>query len=93
VTGADFSWMVAGEKEAPFVLLVDLDSGGKSVTNDAENVVAALSTELDLDDVPVYYRDSAGSWDELKHEGWKFTGFAPLPDWQRTLMAELWEAR
>lgn len=51
--------------------------GGRSVTNAAEEVVAFL--------LPLYpgrriiYRDTEGRWDELAHDGKKFTGFKPMP--------------
>lgn len=60
------------------VWIVDLDRGARSVTNDADRVVARI-----LADYPGYriiYRDSLGNWDELKHDGARFTGFAPARD-------------
>lgn len=65
------------EVVADLVFLVDLDRGGRSVTNDAEAVVAEM-----LAMHPgrrVVYRDSRGRWDELCHDGRAFVGFAP---WQ-----------
>lgn len=56
------------------VFLVDLNVG-KSVTNDAENVVAEILTEYG--NKRIIYRDSDGHWDELVHNGSKFTNFAP----------------
>ena len=46
-----------------FVCVVDLDVG-RSVTNDAENVVADLAAELH-DGVHLIYRDTDGTWDEI----------------------------
>lgn len=59
------------------VFLVDLNRGGCSVTNNAEAVVAEV-----LASHPghrIIYRDSIGRWDELCHDGGRFTRFAP---WQ-----------
>lgn len=66
--------MVDSPKPEEAVFLVDND-GPLSVTNDAERVVAEV-----LAAHPgrrIFYRDSMGSWDELKHNGEAFTGFAP----------------
>lgn len=46
-----------------------------SVTNDAHAVVAELAAEYG--DRRIIYKDSMGAWDELKHDGAVFTGFAP----------------
>jgi len=47
-----------------------------SVTNDAENVVRELFARFG--GARVIYQDTAGEWDELKHDGaGVFTGFAP----------------
>lgn len=51
---------------------------GLSVTNDAEAVVAAL--EADYPGWRFFYRDTDGAWDELQHDGSRFTGFAPARD-------------
>lgn len=63
--------------------VVDLNFGGKSVTNDAEYVVSDLAAAAEkLGPYKVerfFYRDSGGNWDELKHDGPKFTGFGLIP--------------
>ncbi len=56
------------------VWIVD-DEGVLSVTNDAERVVAELFRTWGAR--RIFYRDTDGDWDELQHEGAKFTGFAP----------------
>lgn len=59
---------------SPFVWIKDLDQG-LTVTNDAENVVRVV-----LSRYPghrIIYQDTEGQWDELRHDGAKFTGFAP----------------
>ena len=57
------------------VWIVDYDGGERSVTNDAEAVVAALESRYP--GYRVIYRDSMGAWDELCHQGDRFTGFKP----------------
>lgn len=52
--------------------------GALSVTNDAENVVSDVLKIFG--ELRIVYRDSQGSWDELLHDGVKFTGFAPYGD-------------
>ena len=62
------------------VLVVDNCAAGcRSVTNDAENLIADLrGFGIDLDQNLIAYRDTIGRWDRLiaRHAG--FPGFAPL---------------
>ena len=71
------------EVRRPCVYLIDLDQGRMSVTNDAEGVVDELLT-LYPADFHFVYRDSAGGWDELVHDGTRFSGFrswqGPIPE-------------
>ncbi|WP_110721425.1 DUF6011 domain-containing protein [Thiolinea disciformis] len=48
--------------------IVDLDTGGKSVTNDMENILARLQNEngIDLYAQPIMYRDSLKIWDGVQ---------------------------
>jgi hypothetical protein len=60
------------------VWIRDRDLGNISVTNDAEGVVRRV-----WHDYPgrrIIYQASDGAWDELVHEGGRFTGFAPARD-------------
>lgn len=59
------------------VWIVDLDRGNRSVTNDAERVVAELAKQYG--ERRIIYRDSMGRWDELVHEAGRFTGYRPVP--------------
>lgn len=62
------------------VFLIDQDtSDTQSVTNDAENVVKALL--MMYGPKQFIYRDTEGRWDELFHDGEKFTGFGPYDGW------------
>lgn len=59
------------------VIVEDRDQG-RSVTNDAENVVAELRERgFDLA-MPVIYRDTMGLWSGLAVSGGAFAGFDPL---------------
>ena len=60
------------------VHIIDLNMGRMSVTNDAENVLAAIHKEVDLTGKTVTYRDSEGQVDRLIHEDGEFLRFAPL---------------
>lgn len=62
---------------ADCIWIVDLDIG-KSVTNDAENVTKEI--QATYPGRRIIYRDTSGSWDELKHEAGRFTGFAPASE-------------
>jgi len=65
------------EKETPeYVFIIDTGhTNTKTVTNDAEAVVATLAREHALGDRRVFYRDSENQIDELLHTGGEFTGF------------------
>jgi hypothetical protein len=56
-------------------IIDDCPDGARSVTNDAERVAAALLRQFG--NRRFFYRDTAGNWDELQHDGTRFTGFAP----------------
>ena len=54
--------------------------GCMSVTNAAEDVIEDLRQRgLLVEGKKVLYEDTMGEIDELKHDGTKFTGFAPGP--------------
>lgn len=62
--------------ESGNVHVVDLNLGNMSVTNDAEQVIAALHQRINLNGRRVQYIDSVGQVDELLHEHGVFKGFA-----------------
>ena len=70
--------VVKSDSEKRIVWIVDEDRGGKSVTNDAHNVIAML--QADYPDYRIIYRDSMGNWDELCHVGECFTGYRQARD-------------
>lgn len=51
-------------------------TGGRTITNDAEGVVADLHRHHALGERRLLYYDSDGDLDELKHKGGTFLGFA-----------------
>lgn len=59
------------------IVLVDLDLGRKSLTNDAENVIMFLNDLGLSDDQRVFYKDSDGEWGELHHYNGEFLRFYP----------------
>ena len=73
-TGSTFSVV-----ERPgFLCLIDHDEG-RSVTNDAENVIASLrAAAYDLAANRIVYRDTRGVWDEILVTDGAFTGFASI---------------
>lgn len=62
------------------IAVVDTGSkrAAKSVTNDAENVIDELARVYTLQGRRVIYMDSEGVFDELRHDGAHFVGFAPV---------------
>ena len=67
------------EKETPeYVYIIDTGHNHTmTVTNDAEGVVEMLFNEHGLGDRRLFYKDSEGQVDELKHSGARFTGYSP----------------
>lgn len=77
-------YMVEKEDEQS-VTIADVGSQSMSVTNDAEAVVQELHERGVLRGRRLYYYDSQGQLDELKHDGsGRFTGFAPGPRAERS---------
>lgn len=59
-------------------IVIEDQGFGRSVTNDAENVIADLrEREFDLT-LPVVYCDTTGRWDGLTVRNGRFAGFYPL---------------
>jgi len=84
--GADFKLVYICDI---MILIVDLDQGGRSVTNDAYNVVRRLNQYLDIGCRRIFYRDSSGRFDEiLTHHG-IFFGFAPCTASQQNHLQRL----
>jgi hypothetical protein len=74
----------SGQVLTDFVLLYDLcdtiqgrELRAKSITNDAEAVVELTLSQHG--NRRIFYQDTQGEWDELKHDGKKFVDFAPIP--------------
>ncbi|WP_445500643.1 DUF6011 domain-containing protein [Microvirga sp. G4-2] len=66
------------------ICIVDLDRGGKSVTNDAENVIEDLVADgYDLSKLRVIYKDTLGIWDELVVRDGRFAGFKSINERSR----------
>ena len=60
------------------VVVYDANDGGRSVTNDAEAVLAEIDARIGLGKRLVIYRDTEGTFDGLDHENGAFKGFYPL---------------
>jgi hypothetical protein len=80
---ADFGFRVVRLHGLPdeVVLIVDNNTGGPSVTNDAEAVAAHIRLVLGPDraDTRIFYRDSIRGWDELLWDG-DIVTFNPGPE-------------
>jgi hypothetical protein len=78
--GADFTIVGGMAKEFTVLAIIDLDRGGKSVTNDIENVVQSLTSAGFLfPGKSLIYRDSMGNWDQVLHNGFgTFLSFASI---------------
>lgn len=68
--------VVARESNNERLVIQDLDNGGVSVTNDAEAVIGFLVASGHLGaHQRLFYYDTEGDLDELRHDGRKFLGF------------------
>lgn len=73
---AEYSWRIEGA-----IVVIEDKRTGRSVTNDAERVVADLvAAGVDVDRCGLMYKDSMGVWDGLATEGGRFVGFFPLQE-------------
>jgi len=63
---------------AQIVWIRDRNLGSISITNDARGVCRRVWHDYPLH--RIINQDSEGNWDELKHEGGRFIGFAPARD-------------
>jgi hypothetical protein len=60
------------------IAIIDHDAG-RSVTNDAENVIADLAADFDLSKYHVIYRDTRRIWDQiLVDRTGHFVGFSSI---------------
>lgn len=72
-----------------FILLVDLDRG-RSITNDAPEVIEALAQMVGgIGKRAVYYMDTMGNIDRLLVRDERFDGYQPCTDSQRRMLARL----
>jgi hypothetical protein len=61
------------------IVIEDLDRGGKSVTNDADEIVHDLAENgFDLSCYRVIYKDSMGIFDEIVIRAGRFVGFRSI---------------
>lgn len=72
---AEYSYSV----EFPFICIIDHNTGARSVSNDAERIIADLVAEgIRVDEYVIIYQDSEGVWDRmLTDRGW-FVGFLSI---------------
>jgi hypothetical protein len=72
---ANYSYEIHGN----VIAIIDPDDGGKSVTNDAENVIADFAANgFDLSKYRVIYRDTRGIWDEMLVRDGAFVDFRSI---------------
>lgn len=77
-TRSEWTWTLAETDQGRCLIIVDLNRGAMSVTNDAEDVIAVAHEAFDLTNTPVVYRDSEGMYDQILHRNGVFTGFKAL---------------
>jgi hypothetical protein len=62
------------------LIIEDSDLGNRSVTNDIQNVLQAIKTDLDFLPETIIYKDSLGNFDGVSHDKGKFIKFYPVND-------------
>lgn len=66
--GADYEYNIVGN----VVVIIDLNLGGRSVTNDIENVLESIGKDVELADKKIIYRDSCGVFDGVTLDAKRF---------------------
>ena len=64
---SDFTYHTIESQGINVLVIIDLDQGGASVTNNAEAVVKSIAAELgeQIFKMPIIYRDSEGAYDGI----------------------------
>ncbi|MDD3230533.1 MAG: hypothetical protein PHE09_15140 [Oscillospiraceae bacterium] len=64
---SDFTYHTTKARGIDILVIIDLDQGGMSVTNNVEAVVRSITAELgeSIYERPIIYRDSAGTYDGI----------------------------
>jgi hypothetical protein len=70
---AVFSYQTYGN----VIAVIDHDQG-RSVTNDAEAVIAQLAQKFDLSQYRVIYKDTRGIWDQMLVDRTGLAGFSTI---------------
>ena len=65
---SDYEYEIVGN----VVVIYDLNQGGRSVTNDIDNVLATIGKSVDLTDKKIIYRDSCGVFDGVTLDAKRF---------------------
>jgi len=75
-TNSDYVYYLKGK----VLIIEDSDLGNRSVTNDIQNVLQAIKTDLDFLPETIIYKDSLGNFDGVSHDKGKFIKFYPVND-------------
>ena len=75
---ANFSFNYLIRSPNNWIVIIDKDMGGRSVTNDIEYVVWWLTHHIDISKYSFIYRDSMGIYDGIKVKDGKFLSFYPI---------------
>jgi len=71
------SQFVIENETSDYMYIIDTGIDARSVTNDAGNVLSHLSTNFNLGNRRLIYRDSTGQIDEIVHDNGIFIRFKP----------------
>lgn len=71
---SDYIYFIKGK----VLIIEDSDLGNRSVTNDIQNVLQAIKTDLEFLPEVVIYKDSEGNFDGVDHDKGKFIKFYPV---------------
>ena len=71
---SDYIYFIKGK----VLIIEDSDLGNLSVTNDIQNVLQAIKTDLDFLPETIIYKDSLGNFDVVEHDKGKFIRFYPV---------------
>jgi hypothetical protein len=89
-TRADYTCTI----EDDVIIIIDLDKGNATVTNDIEMVIQDLVQDgVPVDSMPIIYQDSMGVWDQVIIKNSRFHSFKSLKKARNSKDAAKWLAK
>jgi hypothetical protein len=76
---SDYDYYIDRENASPVLVIIDLDRGGKSVTNNIKAILNSIAAVENFDlTMPIIYKDSDGNYDGVRIDESGTISFYPL---------------